>query len=85
MAACCGEVLDGTLGRVPGRDGDECVILVGGEIGYPGRVLGNVIALLLSAAGCVDIGHVEYAVGVLAVVDAFGGQGLDVVEDAILE
>lgn len=85
MVARCGEVFDGTLRRVPGCDGDECVILVGREIGYPCRILEDVVCLLLLAARCVDIGYVEYAVGVLVAVDAFGGQGLDVVEDAVLE
>lgn len=73
MVARCGEVFDGTLRRVPGCDGDECVILVGREISYPCRILEDVVCLLLLAARCVDIGYVEYAVGVLVAVDAFGG------------
>ena len=32
-----------------------------------------------------EIGDVEDAVGILVGIDAFGGQGLDVVEDAVLE
>lgn len=85
MVARCREVLNRTLRRVPGRNGDESVVLVGRKIRYPCRVLGDVVSLLFLASGCVDIGYVEYAVGVLVVVDAFGGQGLDVVENAILE
>jgi hypothetical protein len=85
MVARCCEVLYSTLRRVPGRNGDEGVILVSREVGYPCRILGNIVSLLLPASGCVDIGYVEYAIWVLVAVDAFGRQGLDVVEDAILE
>lgn len=80
-----GEVLRRALRREPGRNGDEGVVLVGGKICYPRRILGHVESFLFSAAICADIGYVENAVGVLVAVDALGGQGLDVVEDAILE
>lgn len=85
MVARGGKVLNRTLRGVPGRNGDEGVVLVGRKIRYPCRILGHMKSFLLLASGCGDIGYVEYTVGVLVAVDAFGGQGLDVVEDAILE
>lgn len=85
MVARGGEVLRRTLRREPGRNGDEGVVLVGGQIRYPRRILGHVESFLFPTAVCTDIGDVENAVGVLVAVDALGGQGLDVVEDAILE
>jgi hypothetical protein len=43
------------------------------------------ISFLILAPRCEEIGYEEYAVWILVVVDALGGQGLDVAEDAILE
>jgi hypothetical protein len=40
---------------------------------------------LILTARCEDIGYVEYAVGILVLVDALGGQRLDVAQDAVLE
>jgi hypothetical protein len=80
-----GEVLDGALCGEPGRDGDERIVLVRRQIRYPCRVGRYMISFLRLAPGCEEIGHVEYAVWVLVVVDALGGQGLDVAEDAVLE
>jgi hypothetical protein len=79
------EVLDGALCGEPGRDGDERIVLVRRQMRYPCRVGRYMISFLLLAPGREEIGHVEYAVWVLVVVDALGGQGLDVAEDAVLE
>ena len=43
------------------------------------------VSFLVLAARREDIGYVEYAVGILVLVNALGGQRLDVAQDAVLE
>jgi hypothetical protein len=72
------------LGRKPGCNCYEGIVLASGEVGQARRIRGDMLLLLVFAGVGLQVGEVEDAVWIGAV-DALGGEGLDAVENAVLK
>jgi hypothetical protein len=78
------EVLGHALRRVPGRHCDQRIVLAGREIGEACRIGWHVVFLCILAVIGLQVRYVQDAVRI-GVVGALGGEGLDVVVDAVGE